>query len=349
MEQKGFKRKTIAFITEANEQIGLGHLYRCMALADEFIKKDINVIFYCNGIIGEKIILENLKNIRVVQLSALFKKLSNCSLVILDLYKNSWKEYIDIVNNIQAPTVSIIDHVFKDYGLETDYIFQIGFQTHKYKKEIKKLERDKKIRIYTGNSLFIFRDEFKNKKIFNVKKQVSKVLVSMGGSDPYQLTEMVADSLELIMSPLTVNYILGAGFNYQRLKELRLKHLKSIHQIKYHQNINNVAEIMMKNDIAVINGGNTRFELALLGIPFLALSFNEEQNQIARSLQNEGIGISMGFYDDLVSKNISEYIINFINDYETRKSMSKSMKRKISNNNKIIDLLSNEVLFSKDL
>ena len=69
--------------------------------------------------------------------------------------------------------------------------------------------------------------------------------------------------------------------------------------INFYDNVNNIAKLYLESDLAIINGGNTRFELASLGIPFISISFNEKQNRIANSLQSNGVGENLGVYNNL--------------------------------------------------
>ena len=180
---------------------------------------------------------------------------------------------------------------------------------------------------FSGTDLLIFRDEFKKATPYIVRPNANKILVSMGGSDPYHLTELISDSLELIQKSLQINYILGAGFTHKRLNKLKLKHLTTKHTISYHYNVKNIADHMMSSDIAIINGGNTRFELALIGIPFISVSFNNAQNEIANKLQIMGIGENLGVHNMISSRLIADSIINILTDFEKRLEMSKKSRK----------------------
>ena len=338
-------KTNILFITESGPKIGYGHLYRSIALAKEFLKRGCKVEFVIDDEKGRKILLDHLLNVDVRELSFVVKDISSFKFVFLDVFQSSWIKYKELVesNVSQTQFVSIIDNAFLDYALETDYIFQIGFQSYNSKETIKNKSKDKSVKIYTGNDFFIFRDEFSNTKSFKVKKQANRVLVTMGGSDPFMLTEMVSDSLEMISFPLTIHYILGAGFDNLRIKTLKSKHFNTIHQIEYHKNINNIARIMVENDIAIINGGNTRFELTLLGVPFVSISFNEIQNSIANKLQLTGVGENLGIYFNITPSQIANSTKNILNNFVYRKAISKKLKERINNNgaNKIYRLLDN--------
>jgi spore coat polysaccharide biosynthesis predicted glycosyltransferase SpsG len=98
---------------------------------------------------------------------------------------------------------------------------------------------------------------------------------------------------------------------------------------------------MENNDLAIINGGNTRFELALIGLPFISISFNDKQNNIAFFLQKHGIGHNLGIYEMLNKETIAKATEELIDNYTDRKLMSEVMQKSIRINGKqiIFDIL----------
>ncbi|MFW5879921.1 MAG: hypothetical protein ACOCUV_03765 [bacterium] len=339
----------IAIITEANASIGYGHLYRSIALAQEFISNNFEIDFFCDGKSTIEIIQKHIPKTNIYQTSELNLIIQEYNLLIIDVYKSSWYTYEWLTQISDLKTVSIIDYTFKEYSIATDFIFQIGFQDHNFKEKITQNEIGKISKIYSGNDFFIFRNEFKNIHAIKIRKEAKAVLVSMGGSDPFKLTELVSKSIELISKPLEVNYILGAGFNSDRLKNLDILHKNSIHKINFYHNISNIPKVMLYNDIAIINGGNTRFELAILGIPFLSISINEKQNNISNSIQERGIGLNIGLYNQLTKEKLNRIIVLFLSNYGCRQKISNAMKSKIKfSENKIIELLDNELHLSKN-
>ncbi len=338
----------IAFITEAGTSIGYGHLYRCIALAQTFISDRHDVDIFCDGDISNVIIKENLPNTSVFDVSEFNTTILNYALVIIDVYKNSWSNYQQLTQILSIITVSVIDYAFKEYAIPTDYIFQIGYQEYGFKETINQNENKKISKIYSGNDFFIFREEFKNTREFEVRENATRILISMGGSDPCKLTEYVSESLIDIKTHLKITIILGAEINEERLSNINSLFSNSVHEIQIFQNVNNITQLMIENDFSIINGGNTRFELAAIGIPFISVSINAKQSEISDSLQRAGIGYNLGVFSELSKTEINKSIIDFISDYKLRKCMSLTMKKTIKYNTKVMEvLLSNELFVSK--
>lgn len=320
-----------ALLTEANKNIGYGHLYRCIALAQELIANNFEVDFFCDGMNPRKIISDVAKGTKNYEICALNDIIHNYDLIIIDVYKSSWENFQWLTQVKNLKTACIIDYVFREFAIPADFIFQIGYQEYAFKEIIKQIDNGKKSKIFSGKDLFIFRHEFKNAPKFKVRKEANRILVSMGGSDPYKLTELVSESLVRINTPLKVTLILGVGIHKKRLTAINSIFLNSVHDIQILQNVINIANTMVINDIAIINGGNTRFELALLGVPFISVSFDDKQNNIANILQHHRIGKNLGIYYNLNEEIVAIAIEKAIEDFNERVTMSNNMKKNIKN------------------
>jgi spore coat polysaccharide biosynthesis predicted glycosyltransferase SpsG len=332
MEQKEFNQ--LCFISESGSQIGYGHLYRSIALAKEFLNKGYEVEFSVSDKIAEALVLQHLVKINFITFSSLEKNISKYRYVFLDVFKNSWVNYKDLIlkNFSKTRFVSIIDFPFLEYAIQTDYIFSIGFQDYNFREEVIIGESDKNIKILSGNDFFIFREEFSKVKLPEIRKEIENIFISMGGSDPQNLTSLVINGLDKIGEKLHLDVILGAGYGEKRFNKLKNSLNNIHHSVKIHKNISDISTLMMKSDLAIINGGNTRFELALLGIPFISIALNEKQKEISDYSMRHGIGQSLGVYEHLHEDEIAEYVKNLSIDFEKRKNMSTRMKETISAN-----------------
>lgn len=340
--------QSIGFITEANERIGYGHLYRCAAIAQSLDEAGKTVIFFLNNQSETDTIRKILPNAIMLAKDSLQTYLSisdkNLSHLILDVYPDNIFNYTYLEEVKHLKTVTIIDAPFAEKAIFTDLVFKIGFQEYQHKEEIHRRTDGKITKHFSGNDYFIFRKEFFKDFHYQCKPDANRVLITMGGSDPYQLTEMVAKSMELITLPLSLTYVVGGGFSTERLIKLKQIHAQSIHTISFQQNISNIAETMAANDIAIINGGNTRFELSRIGVPFFSLSINDKQDSISSFLEKKGIGISLGIFENIDTISISHNVKSLINNFSLRTRLSAKQKHliKSGDNRKICkEILSN--------
>ena len=115
--------------------------------------------------------------------------------------------------------------------------------------------------------------------------QVRRVLVTLGGSDPDNVTASVLAALEQLALPdLEVVVVVGgASRHYETLRAgLRLP------GARLRRNVTDMPELMRWADLAVTAGGSTCWEAACLGLPLCSLVIAENQLASARRLARAG-------------------------------------------------------------
>jgi UDP-2,4-diacetamido-2,4,6-trideoxy-beta-L-altropyranose hydrolase len=130
-----------------------------------------------------------------------------------------------------------------------------------------------------------FRQETENKEI---RQAGNRILVTLGGSDPENLTPRIADVLAHC-SDLEVTVIVGAGYDKgHELQKLRASNLRVVF------NPPNMAQFMKESDQAIIVGGGTLWELLSMGCAVLSYSRNIMQAHGIQALSHRGAVVDMG-------------------------------------------------------
>jgi UDP-2,4-diacetamido-2,4,6-trideoxy-beta-L-altropyranose hydrolase len=116
----------------------------------------------------------------------------------------------------------------------------------------------------------------------------NRVLISLGGSDPENLTPRIAAALAG-SADLQLTVVAGpANPVTDYLRPLNAPNVRVIHDAK------NMAKLMSDADIAVIAAGGTLWELLAMGCAVLSYSRNAMQRSIVQSLATDGAAIDMG-------------------------------------------------------
>lgn len=191
----------------------------------------------------------------------------------------------------------------------------------------------------SGKTSFFLNPEILS-KTYKFKKSVRSIIIFMGGTDPHSLVKFVYSSLENLFQEkrtITFHFISNESFNN--------KH----DNVFIHNLSNNYFDLLLKADLAIINGGNTRYECAYLGIPTLALSIHKEQYDITENLTKYNAVFNLGVYDEINSIYLEEKIKSFIANYSFRKKLYVSSKKlfnikNINGYNLIEKLITNELL-----
>ena len=314
----------IFIITEANIKIGYGHLTRSIALADELSYLGYEVTFIMDEnssrslILEEKgygVIYDNSKNSIISHIEK-----SKPIFIVIDVVHDNFLKFKFLEKILK--TISIMSTVHNSIDFYGEKTFLIGHNLDKW--QHKEISKNSKTKIYSGRSFIPFRKEF---SYFKPQKRKSKrILIAHGGSDPKKLTELCIKFLENYEEKLEVVVLIGPGFNQKRIKFIEINSSNSKHKFILIKGAKNVAEIMASASVALINGGNIRYELCITKTPFLAISYVKSQDFYTKQLTNNGAGFFLGNYKELSDKSLIEKIYELLNDKKRVKLMEDKME-----------------------
>ncbi|TGL99214.1 glycosyl transferase [Leptospira jelokensis] len=263
----------IYIFTEALVSTGLGHLGRCTALAEKLVENDKNVhlvvhtdesfpkwSFPCE-IIKEKWISES--NLNVF--------LQNLSDKTQTFYVDSYKASLDIYHILKkqcSELICIDDDKRLDYPIGST-ILNPGYPGLF-------LEYDKEnYKIITGKEQVLLRKPFRNvKKKQEIKTPPKKILITLGGSDPKNLSIEILQTLVNSYPNMEKYLVVGPGFtNCDELQKL------ADENTFFYRNLNaeRMCNLMLQMDFAITAGGQTMYELDICGIPMVVIETAENQ------------------------------------------------------------------------
>jgi UDP-2,4-diacetamido-2,4,6-trideoxy-beta-L-altropyranose hydrolase len=140
-----------------------------------------------------------------------------------------------------------------------------------------------------GASYILLRREFRERtEAQEIRQTGNRILVTLGGSDPENLTPKIADALARCPD-LEITIIAGAA--YDRADELRMLNASNLHVVF---NPANMVEFMRNSDQAIIAAGGTLWELLSMGCAILSYSRNVVQARVVGALSQRGALIDMG-------------------------------------------------------
>jgi UDP-2,4-diacetamido-2,4,6-trideoxy-beta-L-altropyranose hydrolase len=319
------KQKIIAIRCITEESKGFGHFSRCLSLGLNLKKKGFKIIFIINK--KNSVIKELKKNrfkyIIIPKSFSYYKEFSfilktmnleKIDSIIIDMREYGEKITKQISNNFFK--VILLDDGWCDL-LHADIIFNgtVLKGIHKYTKI------NKHAKLFFDSKYFLTNLEFQKhqKKNSDInKKKKYNVTISMGGSDPNELTLKVINS---IIDLKNINLKIIIGPFYQDLKKLdrSIKKLKSCSVIK---SPNNIWKYFEKSDIVISNAGSTLFELAIQKIPTISISAVEHQIIYANEFSKKGFSINLGFWKKIEENNIHETVSELLQNQVRRKKIS---------------------------
>lgn len=317
---------------DASEDIGIGHVMRCFALAPFFKDMGSEVYFLCLKIPAklERLLIEanmelvsfydNFSDIKEdAELTANIARALSINWVVADGYAFD-EEYQSILKEHDLNLM-----VFDDYGqskfYSADLIVNPGLSADKNIYS----NRASYTRLLLGPKYFPLRQDFLRAGMCS--KEISsvgnRVLVTMGGSDPRHSTLKVIESLIGLDKYLQICVVIGPSYPCPD----RLRSAVDKSQILLLQDVENMAALMSWADIGVSAGGGTLAEMAYIGLPNIIIKTAD--NQYASALYQNEIGTSLFLGDAQVitSEQVRNCVKSLCKDYLKRQEMSNNGRK----------------------
>jgi hypothetical protein len=281
----------IAGLAVQGERFGIGHAARLRYLLDSSTKLGWDTsqfdITKCSE--GEKQIEDLINKLRVFEcliidvdpryveenhevLSQVFVALqqSKCTLVLID-------SRIDFPIRQTFPSIqfNLVICPYGPSGVEIDGEEIIGFGASIFEESLRDL------RSQIGNPI----------------QTPRSILITCGGSDPFNITTLYLRSLNLLVSKsLTIKIVIGSHFPQIHLYELENEGRKSHHRIQFLNAPESLTRYYLGVDIALVTGGLTRNEVLFLGIPSVVTDLNIEQEVSTKLFESGGGLLRAGTY-----------------------------------------------------
>jgi UDP-2,4-diacetamido-2,4,6-trideoxy-beta-L-altropyranose hydrolase len=304
---------------EADHKIGMGHLFRMLALASFLKTKAFDILFVTrtdqivreilerHGIeflayehsIDEPGVIE-----RTVHTQQEFRP---PALWIFDTF-GTGKEWYTSLHRLRVPVLS-----FDDTGSgagEADIVINAIAGLWSNSKNAVPRNR------FTGLDYMILTpDILRYRKVREIKGNPKlKLGVGLGGSDTYNNTVKIADSLKYVdIAPAMVYFFLGPHFTAEEKLNEYLKEFPF--PFKVEKNIPDLTAAFDNMDAVICGGGITLFEVCALGLPALPLANEPHETQTITYFEERGACIPIGSTSS-GREELEEHINSALNDPE---------------------------------
>ena len=153
-----------------------------------------------------------------------------------------------------------------------------------------------------------------------------QILVTMGGSDPRGLTLKAVRALDSIDGDFEIVLIIGPAFMHKQALDQFLLTAKRPYQVQENVQDKDIRNLMAKADLAIASFGVTAYELVSQGTPSILLCISDDHAQSASALHEAGVSISMG-KDETVDLSNLAYTIKklLLNDTQRMKMRQKAL------------------------
>ena len=311
---------------DANSKIGMGHVMRCLSVADALLKRGEEVLFVTADdtpvpLLTKKGVPYRVLHTDYADMEAELPKLWNAlselpqgpgepeaalpqrnTFILVDSYyvtekylaalkKRITTIYMDDIYAFSYPVDMLIN--YNIYGEEMGYEKDAAFADTK---------------LLLGTKYVPLREEFSaGAGYVQSRKELSLgaanvtpaeeggILITTGGSDSFNLAgQLLMEAMKYDALKEKEYHVVSGSLNPHigELQALAQKH-ENIH---IHCNVTNMAELMAESEVALSAGGSTLYELCAMGVPVIAFSFAENQERLVQTFVKRGIAQYGGNY-----------------------------------------------------
>lgn len=178
-----------------------------------------------------------------------------------------------------------------------------------------------------GPKYYVFSDSYQQSAISGrkIRKNVNRLLVTLGGADPYGVTRIVIAAILCIQDiELDIRVIVGPNFEASLVKDIELAAVSELHKFSIVVSPDSLAEHMVWADVAISSSGLTKYELAMTGTPALQISFSEEDAHINQFFVRHGSARHLGVFDKVNLELVAQEVRMLLVDYPTRRMMHRA-------------------------
>lgn len=309
--EKLLKQKLIAIRVDGYNEIGLGHIYRALTIANHIIDHKLVFLMDKRYQLGIDVVRSQNFKIELVNQENVFEKISEIKpdIVINDILNTS-KDYI-----LKLKNSGITVFNFEDLGDGAE--FADGVFNALYPGSVPAEN------FYTGEKYYCARAEFLDAKTNPIRDKVTNVLITFGGTDPNNLTKKTLEAIGNNEKHFDITVIVGPGYEHlQELKEIVTTYSKK--NISVLQHVKNMAEHMANADIIFSSAGRTMYEIAMVGTPAVIISQNHREMTHLFGHNYNGF-INLGLHSNVSREEIISTFSRLLSDKGLRVLMSRRM------------------------
>lgn len=299
---------------DGSKEMGFGHLYRALALAQNLTAHEVFFITKANGEyqIGRDFLSDHHYPLLKIQSQNDFLKLIeeyNPQIVINDILDTE-EEYINQLKERGLFVVNFEDlgsgNRFADVVINDLYPDLYPQENHWYGIENAILNPNFEIEEPKGEP----------------NGPVGHILMAYGGTDPNNLTLKAIRGLNQIGYSKNVTVILGPANMQKENIEAEIQKLDA--NVRLLQDVKNMAKVMKKADLALTSAGRTVTELMSLGVPTIATCQNMREMRHNHATGSYGV-VNLGLGTSIGADVLAEHIQVYIDDVQMRKDMYRRM------------------------
>lgn len=321
--------------TDANRLIGLGHVMRCLSIADAFYEAGHKVFFIAaddgtSNLIhrrGYEVCLLDSDYRYMDSELELWPNIDGVNLIIVDSYyvtDSYLKQLRERISRIGGKLVYLDDLAAFPYPVDV----LVNYNAYGPSLDYQSLYQSSGIsvpKLILGPTYVPLRSMFRGVEKKMQPRLVQNVLISTGGADSEHIALSIARA-----RPQNYTYHLLLGALNRDKDEIRELAAAQEH-IDFHENVSDMKSLITKMDIAVSASGSTLYEICSCGVPLITYIIADNQISGAEAFNKMGLGTNIG--DMRIATDPATKILKAVDelaaDYERRIDVGARMQEMI--------------------
>jgi UDP-2,4-diacetamido-2,4,6-trideoxy-beta-L-altropyranose hydrolase len=319
----------VIFRVDASVAMGTGHVMRCIALAQAWQDQNAECMFAAaesTSASGARLRDEKFEFVRIT--ASLGSPEDASQLVRLGIARHaSWivvdgyQFGVEYQRAVKAAGLKLL--VIDDTAHVGAYAADLVLDQNAHTDENLYQHKGTDTRLLLGSRYALLRREFKAWREWNreIAPRGRKVLVTIGGSDPDNLTLIAIRALNLVASDqLEATVVVGGSNPYGDQIEAETRNTDG--SIRLLKDVFNMPELMADADAAISGAGSTCWEMCFLGLPAIVIDVADNQRPIGQELDRRGIAIHLGSSVDITAEKIADQLKMLLVSQSLRATMS---------------------------
>lgn len=329
---------------DSGRWIGVGHVSRCLTLAEALRQRGMTVGFVCREYVGAALGSIEAAEFALYRLHSAGEDAASAGYV--GWLGESWQQ--DAARTVQVirDSVGMVDWLVVDhYGIDEKWetavrpvarrIFVIDDLADRYHNCDLLLDQnlhEKEVpyrglvppftRVLLGPRYALLRDEFRQARARVSMRTgvVRRMVVFFGGSDPTNETEKAIAAIgRLNPTGIEVHVIVGAS---NPMKGRIASLCADLPYVRFHFQVADMARFLSEADLALGAAGVSSWERLALGLPALVVAVADNQVEIMRQLDILDVAVALGVSSAVTVEGLSQALAELLSAPGTISAMS---------------------------
>ncbi len=306
------ERQRVMIRADGSDEIGVGHVMRCLTLADELTRHQCEITFFCKA--HNASVIERIEKrgyaVNTIAIPSDFNPTSlyqrwlassenydaeQCiqlsdsqiyDLVIVDHY-GIGQQWESMLKPFTSKIIAIDDLANREHCCDVLIDVTYGRNVNDYLNLV-----PENTNCLLGTDYALLRTEFSELRERAIKKRASTksvqhILIGFGGTDPHRLTETAIRALSETEYSGRISVVISRACTWLEDFELQCQQ----HEVDLYIDLNETAQLMLEADLAIGSAGGMAWERCSLGLPSVIVVFAENQRLIADAVGDNRAGV----------------------------------------------------------